>query len=188
MSPRERLIETARRLFHQEGFHATGIDRVLAEAGVAKMTLYKHFRSKDDLILAALRREDEVLRARLAAAVDRRAATPEDRLIAVFDVLAEELTATLCNGCGFAHAAAEFAAPEHPAHAAAAEHKRLVLLWLADLAAAAGLDAPQEAAAGLLLLMDGAVAAWHLRRDAEAPRRAKALARLLLDAAARRPA
>ncbi len=56
---REELVQTAVRLFRKNGYHATGIDRILAEAGVAKMTLYKHFRSKDELILGALRRWDE---------------------------------------------------------------------------------------------------------------------------------
>ena len=58
-SRRDHLVETAIRLFNRDGFHATGIDTILSEAGVAKMTLYKHFKSKDDLIVAALRRRDE---------------------------------------------------------------------------------------------------------------------------------
>ena len=73
---RDHLVATALALFSKHGYHATGIDRILAESGVAKMTLYKHFRSKDELILAALRRRDEEFRRWLQAEIESRAATP----------------------------------------------------------------------------------------------------------------
>ena len=73
VSRRDELVETALDLFYRNGFHATGIDRILAEAGVAKMTLYKHFRSKDDLIVAALERRDERFRAWFQGTVEREA-------------------------------------------------------------------------------------------------------------------
>ena len=79
---REHLLDTALSLFGTEGFHATGIDKILASAGVAKMTLYNHFRSKDELILAALRRRDERFRHWFVREVEHRAATPRDRLLA----------------------------------------------------------------------------------------------------------
>ena len=85
-SRREHLVDTALELFYQDGFHATGIDKILAKAGVAKMTMYKHFKSKDELILAVLRRRDELFRNWFMREVERRAQTPSERLLALFDV------------------------------------------------------------------------------------------------------
>ena len=132
---RDHLVETAAKLFARHGFHATGIDRILAEAGVAKMTLYKHFRSKDELILAALRRRDEEFRNWFVRKVEARARRPAARLLAVFDVLAEWFEQPDFAGCTFVAAAAEFHPAEDPIHAAAAEHKRLLLAFLRELAA-----------------------------------------------------
>ncbi|MDJ0935396.1 MAG: helix-turn-helix domain-containing protein, partial [Kiloniellales bacterium] len=105
---RDHLVDTAAKLFARHGFHATGIDRILAEAGVAKMTLYKHFRSKDELILAALRRRDEEFRNWFRRRVEARADAPRARLLAVFDVLAEWFEQPDFAGCTFVAAAAEF--------------------------------------------------------------------------------
>ena len=82
-SRRDHLIDTAIRLFNENGYHATGIDKILAESGVAKMTLYKHFKSKDELILAALARRDRYWREWFEGTLERRAETPRGRLIAV---------------------------------------------------------------------------------------------------------
>ena len=101
---RENLIETARRLFYRDGFHRTGIDAILAEAGVAKMTLYKHFKSKDELILATLRLRDERFRNSFMKAVEQRAEKPADRLLAVFDVLEEWFRTDEFCGCLFINA------------------------------------------------------------------------------------
>ena len=84
-SKRDLLINTALELFSREGFHATGIDRILSESGVAKMTLYNHFKSKDELILAALRRRDETFRNWFMRTVEASAETPRGRLLASFD-------------------------------------------------------------------------------------------------------
>ena len=84
---RDHLVDTALKLFARGGFHATGIDTILAEAGVAKMTLYNHFRSKEELILAVLRRRDELFRNWFVKRVEQQADQPRQRLIAMFDVL-----------------------------------------------------------------------------------------------------
>ena len=179
---RDLLVETAAKLFARHGFHATGIDRILAEAGVAKMTLYKHFRSKDELILAALRRRDEEFRNWFRRRVEARADTPRARLLAVFDVLAEWFEQPDFAGCTFVTAAAEFHPAEDPIHAAAAEHKRLLLAFLRDLAGEAGARDPETLAQELGLLMEGATALAHVcgEKNLEAARHA---ARLLIDEA-----
>ena len=106
---REQLVDTALRLFYRDGFHATGIDKILAEAGVARMTLYKHFKSKDDLVLAALRRRDEQFRTWFERAVEQRGATPRARLVAIFDALDDWFAGRAFpggefHGCAFVNA------------------------------------------------------------------------------------
>ena len=160
-SRRERLVETALTVFNRDGYHAAGIDRILAEAGVAKMTLYNHFRSKDDLILAALRRRDEGFRHWFARQVETRTQDPVERLYVLFDVLGEWFDATDFRGCVFINAAAEYGDRANPIHAAVAEHKRLVEAYIAGLATAAGAQAPDRLARSLMLLVEGAIVLAH---------------------------
>ena len=180
-SRRDHLVETAQRLFYAGGYHATGIDKVLAEAGVAKMTLYKYFKSKDELILAALRRRDETFRNWFMRGVERRAAAPRDRLLAAFDILAEWFVQPEFSGCMFVKASAEYGAKDDPIHAAAAEHKRLVAAYLSELAAAAGAEDPAELAQDIMLLMEGAMVMAQFVDGAETARRARRVAVALLD-------
>jgi len=157
ISPRERLVETGLVLFHRDGFHATGIDRILAEALVSKMTLYKYFPSKDALILEVLRRRDERFRAWLRAGVEQRAALPRGRLEALFETLAEWVEGASFHGCLFINATAEYGAAASPVRKAAAEHKALLREWLTDLAREAGAAAPENLAGELLLLKEGLI-------------------------------
>ena len=157
---RDQLVETALELFSQHGYHATGIDKVLEAAGVAKMTMYKHFRSKEELILAALRLRDERWRNRFMRGVEKRAKDPRERLLAMFDQLGEWFADEGFCGCMFINASAEYADHEDPIHAASAEHKRLVEKYVRELAKQAG--APEPGGPGVLatqlcLLMEGAV-------------------------------
>ncbi len=155
---REQLVETALALFERSGFQAVGIDRVLAEAGVAKMTLYKYFPSKDDLIAATLQLKDQRYRSWFMAEVEQRASAPRDRLRAMFETLHDMVDQPAFPGCIFARAAAEFGEMDHPVHAAAAEHKRLIRQYIATLAAAGGCKTPEQLAYQLASLMDGAMA------------------------------
>lgn len=180
---REQLIEAATRLFCRDGFHATGIDRILAEAGVAKMTLYKNFRSKDDLIVAVLKARSGRFLAWVQDEVLRRAATPRDRLLAYFDVLDDWFHESDFRGCAFVNAAAEFGDAEDGAHRAAAEHKHQTGAFLRDLAAEAGCDEPARLAEDLMLLTEGAVSLAHVAGRKSAARRAKAIAAMIIDGA-----
>lgn len=177
---RDHLVGTALALFSKHGFHATGIDRILAESGVAKMTLYKHFRSKDDLILAALRRRDEEFRRWFQAEIESRGMTPHEQILAVFDVLDMWFKDPEFNGCCFIHAAGEYGRKDDPVHAAAAEHKARVLSYLRDLAQAAGASAPDNISRQLMLIIDGAIVAAHVSGDTSAARSAHSLAEALL--------
>jgi AcrR family transcriptional regulator len=179
------LVETALRLFYRHGFHATGIDRLLAEAGIAKMTLYKHFGSKDALILACIAERDRVFRAWFEAELDRRAKTPRDRLLAVFDILETWFKSRDFYGCFFINAAAEHAPADDPVHVAAAEHKREVARILERIAHEAGARDAGLLARQIHLLMEGAtVVAQVAGGNRAAPDARKAAATLIDDALA----
>jgi AcrR family transcriptional regulator len=180
VSARERLIDTSVRLFYRHGYHATGIDRILAESGVAKMTLYKHFRSKDELILAALRRRDEQFRNDVMRELASRTDDPAERLVLLFDILEDWFSQPDFSGCMFINAAAEYAPPAQPIHAAAAEHKRLFAAYLRSQAEAAGARDAEALAAQLVLLMEGAIATAHVSGPGRSAARAREVAELLV--------
>jgi AcrR family transcriptional regulator len=154
-SARDRILDTASELFYRDGYHAVGIDTIIAQSGVAKTTLYRHFASKDDLIAAYLERANTEFMSWLdeaIASVD----DPRTRLIAMFEAVAKLATSTRCLGCTFQGAASEFPELDHPGHRVALDHKREVLERFTGLAREAGLRDPDALAAQLLLLMDGA--------------------------------
>ncbi len=180
-SKRDHLVETALGLFCRDGFHATGIDRILAEAGVAKMTLYKHFKSKDELILAVLHRRDEQFRNGFMRDVERAGGSPRVRLLALFDVLGDWFKGRGFTGCTFINASAEYSNTDDPIHAAAAEHKRLVLAYIRRLADASGADGAEDLAHHLFLLIEGAIVAAFVMNDKDAAASGKKAAEILLD-------
>jgi AcrR family transcriptional regulator len=179
-SARDTLIETALRLFHQDGFHATGIDRILAESKVAKATLYKYFRSKDVLMLEALRLRDARFREHLETQVAARAAGPRDALLKVFEVLEEWLATPGFRGCLFINASAEFGDPVDPLHKAAAEHKARVMDWLHRLCAKAGAPDAFGLARQLCLLKEGAIVTAQVSTSPRAASTARAIAEQLI--------
>ncbi len=183
---REQLVDTALRLFYRDGYHATGIDKIIQEAGVARGTLYKHFKSKDDLILAVLRRRDEEFRAWFKTYVERAASAPQEKLLALFDGLAEwfdgkAFPGRAFHGCSFINASAEYSRLNDPIHRAAAEHKELMFEYTRDLATAAGYEEPDELARELLLLKEGAIVTAQVTGDFGAAARAKNIAKTLLE-------
>ncbi len=180
---RDRLIDTALELFNRDGYRATGIDKILAESGVAKMTLYNHFGSKDELILAALERRDARWRDWFRHAVERRAETPHGRLLAVFDALEEWFARPDFQGCMFMRAASEYCDRDDPIHGVAAKHQRLLLAQLRDLAAAAGAKRPAKLAREIMLLFMAAIIATQVNGPVGAGQAAKKAAETLIEAA-----
>ncbi|MEM9611229.1 MAG: TetR/AcrR family transcriptional regulator [Actinomycetota bacterium] len=160
-SARERILETAGALFYELGFAAVGIDRIIAEAGVAKATLYAHFASKDDLVAAYLERSDEAFWDWIDGSLDTDA-DPADTLVRILELVEEQASSPTCRGCTFQVTAAEFPDHEHPAHRIAAAHKQRALDRFEALATEAGLRDPAQLAAHLLVLMDGAWAASRM--------------------------
>jgi AcrR family transcriptional regulator len=154
-SARDRILDTASELFYRDGYHAVGIDTIIEQSGVAKMTLYRHFPSKNALIAAYLERANAEfmmwLEDVLAGTAD-----PSAKLIAAFDAVAKLATSSRCLGCTFQGAASEFPDVDHPGHRVAIDHKRAILNRFTSLARDAQLADPPGIAAQLLLLMDGA--------------------------------
>lgn len=182
-SKRQHLIETAADLFERGGFHATGIDAILKAGGIAKMTLYNHFASKDDLILAALALRDEEYRAWLVEQTEARASTPRERLSAIFSVLEDWFEGPRFHGCIFTHAAGEYGALDHPIHEQASLHKRFVYDYMVGLATDAGVLEARALAQQLLVLYDGAIGVAHMLGAPIAARQARRAATVLVTAA-----
>lgn len=178
--PRKQLLlETAYGLFNRQGYHATGIDQILAESGVAKATLYKYFPSKEDLILAVLERRHQQLEAHLAASLA--AWEGPDKVLALFEAHHAWFHSADFQGCNYIHASAEYADPDHPIHRYAAWHKRwLKDLLQAELAKARPQPEAERLAGQLLLLLDGATVAAQVRGELNAARQARAVAAVLL--------
>ena len=120
---RQRLIETAEKLFYAEGIHSVGIDRIIAEAGVAKMTLYNHFASKDDLILAVLQYREEQVNEMFSKSIKRHVEQGMSRLESFFAALKEWFDSKGFRGCSFINASVELADAQHPASEFSAAHK-----------------------------------------------------------------
>jgi AcrR family transcriptional regulator len=166
--------------FYRQGIGAVGVDSVVAEAGVAKATLYRHFRSKDDLVVAFLRRRDLRWREWLSDSVERLAPRAADRPLAVFDALGEWFASDDFRGCAFINAASEIADPGHPARAVVEEHKRLLDDYLAGLLRDAGAADPAADAGALLLLVEGAIVSALIEKDAAPAARARTAAARIL--------
>lgn len=179
---RHQLVDTALDLFDRQGFHAVGIDKILAAAGLAKMTLYHHFDSKEALIVAALEKRDAAFRASFAAALAG-AASGAGALAAIFDALDAWIREPGFRGSFFDKAAAEYGEKDHPVKRAVIAHKIWLLGEVRKAAAATGAADPAKLAAEIFLLIEGAVGAAAVTGDRSAVRRAKSAADTLTAAA-----
>jgi AcrR family transcriptional regulator len=179
---RERLIMIAYDLFSREGICAVGVDRVIAEAGIAKTTLYRHFGSKEELVLEVLaRREERWTIAWLRGEVERRSTSPRDRLLAIFDVFGEWFSRPDYESCLFTNTLLETHDRKSRVGADAATRLENVRSWLCELAQEAGADDPYKLAHQIQILMLGAILS-AFKGDPEPAQRARELAALLIDA------
>ena len=179
-SGRSRVLETAYRLFSQHGTRAVGVDRIIAESGVAKMTLYRNFASKDDLILAFLeRREERWTRAWLQAGAEARADTPAGRLLAIFDVFGEWFARDDFEGCSFINVMLELDDPGSPVRQASVRQLSEIRGFIGGLAQEAGVQEADAFARQWHILMKGCIVA-AAEGDREAGSRARELGTLLL--------
>jgi len=180
---REHLVEVATELFNRCGYHASGVDQVIADSGIAKTTLYRHFRTKEDLIVAVLQRIDVQYREGMRVAVDRLARKPIDKLLATFDVLEDWFRGKTFYGCPFMSAASEYNVRNSPVFQEVVLHKRLMIAYFEELARAAGLSEPARIAAQINILHEGATAVVQINGDPAMARLAKAIATQLVEAA-----
>jgi AcrR family transcriptional regulator len=179
-SGRERVSRAAYELFSREGVRAVGVDAVIARAGTAKMTLYRNFPSKNDLILDFLRRREKMWTfGWLENESRRRGRTPREQLLAIFDVFSEWFSNPEFEGCSFLTTMIEISDPEHPVHQAAVAHLANIRGYIENLAAEAGIRDTDSFARKWHILMKGSIMAAH-EGDTAAAARAREIGELVL--------
>ena len=179
-SARARILDAAYELFSRNGVQAVGIDAVISHSGVARQTLYRHFGSKEDLVLAFLERRDELWTRRwLEAEVRERATDPAGRLLAIFDVFDGWFRRRDFEGCSFINLMLEHPDPAGAVHRASVSYLAAIRGFLEDLAREAGIAGAQDFAREWHILMKGSIVA-AAEGDRDAARRAQRLGALLL--------
>jgi AcrR family transcriptional regulator len=177
---RERLLDTAYQLFSRRAIRDVGVDEVIERAGVAKATLYRHFPSKDDLVIAFLeRREQRWTLAWVEAEARRRGATPEEQLLAIFELFDEWFQRDDFEACSFINVLVEMG-PAHPAGRASVGHLANIRTVVGRLAEEAALRDPASFAHSWHILMKGSIVA-ATEGDAQAAQRARSMAHLLIE-------
>jgi AcrR family transcriptional regulator len=180
-SPRDRLIDTAAGLFYERGLPNVGINEVTERAGVARMTLYNNFDSKEALALAAFERQAEARRGLIERRL-KRTRTPADAVKAMFDVSEQHAAKSGFRGCPFINVTVQDPNPDGPMHALVRAHKHWLRARLRDIAVRAGSRKPDTAAQQLLALLDGASIEAFIQGSVEPVRAAKQAALFLLSA------
>lgn len=175
----ERLLDTAARLFYTRGVSNVGINEIIARAGVARMTLYHHFPSKDALIKAVLERRREERDAWLARA-DELASDPTERLLAVFDLFLEWARTPDFRGCPLVAATFELGGQLNAARPYAQAHHEVTRRYLSERAREAGLVDPDTVATQLHMLLEGAAVLTLISGNSEAAAQAKGAAASLI--------
>ena len=165
-SPRERILATADRLFYSHGIQAVGVQRILDESQVTRVTLYRHFPSKDHLVLAYLDRRGQQARAAVQAIIDMHPGDPGGALHAWAVAFVEDGVIEEFRGCTFVNAAAEYGQPDHPVRVMAVAQRRWVLQISEALLRQAGHPDPVAAARTLMALRLGYVFSLGLEEDA----------------------
>jgi AcrR family transcriptional regulator len=160
-TPKDKLFQTAARLFYQHGYRSIGVDTIASESGIGKMTLYRHYPSKDDLIVAFLRESNKEFWEYFEQST-KDAPTGREKLLAFFTALQSYVVSPACFGCPFINVATEYPEADYAGHQVALEHKQTVRARFTQLAQEAGARQPEALANALLLLMDGAYMAARM--------------------------
>jgi len=177
----EKILQTASELFYSQGIRATGVDAIVKAANTTKMSLYKYFPSKDDLVIAFLRKRDEDFRTWFVDQVNRKADNPKGKLLAIFDVIGEWMDIPEFRGCAFINASAEFPLEGNPVHQVSAEFYDKFRIYITDLARQCGSKSPENLAVQLSLLIEGAIVSEQMKRNSGSARQAKRAAVLLIE-------
>ena len=179
-SKREQLLRTAVELFTKNGIHATGIDTIVEQSGVTKKTLYAHFHSKEELVLAALRQYDGEFRKFFMQQVEAKGRTPKARLLAIFDVAEAWFRQNNFYGCMFIKAVGEHSEPDTTLRQVCADFKRLMGEYIQELCVNVGARDPQRLAEELALLLEGAIVTAQVSQKPQAAKIAKRAAEVLI--------
>lgn len=183
VSTRQRLIDAAFNRFYRDGFRNVGLDQVLADVGISKTAFYKHFESKDDLILAALEDHNSSFQESFLGLIRQRGGeTPREQLLALFDVVENVIESEGFRGCVFVNVSIEFPLPHEPAHVEAMRSKQAIEGIVRDLADRAGASDPAALAEELCLIMEGAYITRHVSKNSETMRIARRLAERAIQA------
>jgi AcrR family transcriptional regulator len=178
---RQRILDTAYELFSRRGVRAVGVDEVIKSASVAKATLYRHFASKDDLVLAFLQQREQLwTKDWVEAEARRRGETPEEQLLAIFDLFHEWFQLEDFEGCSFINILLEMNDRRTAIGQASADHLGNIRSIIRSLAEEAGLREPEQFAHSWHILMKGSIVAAR-EGDRDAARRAQAMGRLLIE-------
>jgi AcrR family transcriptional regulator len=161
---RQKLLETAEALFHEEGFHAVGLDRIIRAVGITKQGFYRHFDSKEDLVAGVIYWHDRWWRDHCRQLLARKAGPDARRQLDEFvELLIEVLEGDVFRGCFFVNAVAQFPSKSDPIHRAALQAKDNIEAMIRDMALCAGADDPVAFARELAMIFEGGFAARHLR-------------------------
>ncbi len=182
-SRRDHLMTVARDLFMEHGFHGTGIDKILGVAGVSKKTLYTHFRSKDELILAVLKEHDGSFRNHFMRQVEQTSSDPRTRLMAVFDVAEAWFETPSFYGCVFINAVGEYSKADTPIRNACRDFKQQMTDYIVRLAKETGAADPTSLGNQLSLLLEGAIVTAQVSDREIAIDSARSAAAILIDKA-----
>lgn len=165
---RQKLVESAIRRFYRDGFRNVGLDQILADVGISKTAFYKHFESKEDLLLAALADHQVWMEQVFVQKIrERGGATPRGQLLALFDVVGWIIDQDHFHGCIFVNVSMEFPLLHDPAHQAAARSKQAFEAVVRGIAAQGGAASPADLAAELCLVIEGAYVTKHVTGNAE---------------------
>ncbi|MET0370810.1 MAG: TetR/AcrR family transcriptional regulator [Sphingobium sp.] len=157
-----KIFDTARDLFYRRGIRAVGVDEIVCEAGVTKPSLYRAFKSKDDLVAACLRESAREGREMIEAVIDAAGCDPRDRLRAVVAYFAEKIGRPDFRGCPMSNVAVELPEPGHPGREVIEQCKTDMRGRMVGLARELRVDDPEALADGLLLVIEGAFATYHI--------------------------
>jgi AcrR family transcriptional regulator len=178
---RQHLIDAAIRRFYRDGFRGVGIDQVLKDVGISKTAFYKHFESKEDLMLAALEMQNRWLQETFRSMVREHGGhTAIGQLYAVLDVVEHIIESENYQGCIFVNVAMEFPLPHEPAHIAASKNKQAIEDIIYDIALEADADNPRSLAQQLSLITEGAYVTRHVTGNKQTVNIARGIADLVI--------
>ena len=181
LSKRDQLIQAALELFAKNGIHATGVDSIVEQSGVTKKTLYAHFHSKEELVLAALRHYDGFARKEFIRRVENGGQTSRARLLAVFDVAQQWFNQKNFYGCLFINTIGEYSEKDSPIRQICQEYKKMVKGYIHSLCEQAGAKDSQALAEELALLLEGATVTAQVSQNPHTAKIAKRAAKALID-------